>query len=76
MKWYNNDDLLESVETAPILIFNRKDVMHEVLLAEALGQRPQSAIAFLSAVVRKVRPGHRFGPGVRHAPGPAGRAVY
>ncbi|HKI82237.1 MAG TPA: LysR family transcriptional regulator ArgP, partial [Pseudodesulfovibrio sp.] len=25
---------------APILIFNRKDVMHEVLLAEALGQRP------------------------------------
>jgi len=40
MKWYNNGAKLKSVGMAPILIYNRKDVMHEVLLAEALGQRP------------------------------------
>ncbi|WP_319582776.1 LysR family transcriptional regulator ArgP [uncultured Pseudodesulfovibrio sp.] len=39
-KWYHDDAVLEMVETGPILIFNRKDVMHEVLLTEALGQRP------------------------------------
>lgn len=41
MKWYSNGVVLESVEAAPILIFNRKDVMHEVLLAESLGARPE-----------------------------------
>lgn len=40
MKWYKNGAVLENVEAAPILVFNRKDIMHEVLLAEALGQPP------------------------------------
>jgi LysR family transcriptional regulator (chromosome initiation inhibitor) len=40
MKWYKNGAELERVENAPVLVFNRKDVMHEVLLGEALGQRP------------------------------------
>ncbi|EGB15309.1 transcriptional regulator, ArgP, LysR family [Pseudodesulfovibrio mercurii] len=40
MKWYKNGAVLEDVEAAPILIFNRKDVMHEVLLAGALGRSP------------------------------------
>ncbi|WP_207263339.1 LysR family transcriptional regulator ArgP [Desulfovibrio sp. Huiquan2017] len=39
-KWYKNGAVLENVEAAPILVFNRKDIMHEVLLAEALGQPP------------------------------------
>lgn len=40
MKWYKNGAMLENVEAAPILVFNRKDIMHEALLAEALGQPP------------------------------------
>ena len=39
--WFADGARLADVEAAPILIFNRKDVMHQVLLAEALGQRPE-----------------------------------
>jgi LysR family transcriptional regulator (chromosome initiation inhibitor) len=46
VKWYKNGAVLDSAEAAPILVFNRKDVMHEVLLAEALGQRPNLGSPF------------------------------
>jgi LysR family transcriptional regulator (chromosome initiation inhibitor) len=41
MKYYRDGNTLEAAEAAPILIFNRKDVMHEVLLGRALGARPE-----------------------------------
>lgn len=40
LKWFNNGISLETMQEAPILIFNRKDTMHEVLLASALGEKP------------------------------------
>lgn len=40
MKWYPDGLTLRAAERAPILVFNRKDIMHEALLAEALGERP------------------------------------
>jgi LysR family transcriptional regulator (chromosome initiation inhibitor) len=36
----------ETMERAPMLIFNRKDVMHDVLLARALGRAPDRYAAF------------------------------
>ncbi|BDQ34197.1 LysR family transcriptional regulator ArgP [Pseudodesulfovibrio portus] len=40
MKWFNEGVTLESVLKAPMLIFNRKDVMHGVILKDALGTKP------------------------------------
>ena len=40
MKWFNNGVTLTGIEKAPILIFNRKDVMHGVIVEEALGVKP------------------------------------
>ncbi|QJB56065.1 LysR family transcriptional regulator ArgP [Pseudodesulfovibrio sp. zrk46] len=37
-KWFNDGLTLERVLKAPTLIFNRKDLMHGILLEEALGQ--------------------------------------
>lgn len=34
------------MEKAPILIFNRKDIMHGVLLEQKLGQRPHHQATF------------------------------
>ena len=39
-KWFRDGVGIEEAEAAPILVFNRKDVMHETLLAEALGVHP------------------------------------
>ena len=38
MKWHPHGVTAEGAEAAPILVFNRKDVMHEELLARALGR--------------------------------------
>ncbi|MGE4422386.1 MAG: LysR family transcriptional regulator ArgP [Pseudodesulfovibrio sp.] len=56
MKWYNNGAVLDNVEAAPILVFNRKDVMHEVLLAEALGKRPNLRSPFYLPSSEKFAP--------------------
>lgn len=40
-KWFPNDVTMENVEQAPMLIFNRKDLMHGILLAEKLGRQPE-----------------------------------
>ena len=45
-KWFNDGVSLESVEKAPLLIFNRKDVMHASILEEAVGRRPGGFNAF------------------------------
>ena len=45
-KWYKNGVSLEAANAAPILIFNRKDVMHEVILTGHLGQRPDLHAGF------------------------------
>ena len=55
-KWYRNGGMLQEVENAPMLIFNRKDVMHEVLLAEKLGQRPDRLTAFYLPSSEKFAP--------------------
>lgn len=46
LKWMNEGGMLESIEKAPILIFNRKDVMHSAILEEAVGSRPSGFNAF------------------------------
>ena len=45
-QWFHDGVTMEAVEQAPILIFNRKDVMHGDLLAAKLGIRPQRYEAF------------------------------
>ncbi len=45
-KWFPNDVTLETVERAPLLIFNRKDTMHRDLLAGKLGRPPSGYRAF------------------------------
>lgn len=40
MKWFNDGVTLERFERAPILIFNRKDVMHGVIIEDAVGSAP------------------------------------
>ena len=45
-KWFNDGVALESAEQAPMLIFNRKDVMHGLILEEALGAAPRRFNAF------------------------------
>ena len=39
-KWFNNGVELQAIEDAPMLIFNRKDVMHGVIIEDALGAAP------------------------------------
>jgi LysR family transcriptional regulator (chromosome initiation inhibitor) len=39
-KWFPDGVTLDAVERAPMLIFNRKDVMHATLLAGCLGAEP------------------------------------
>jgi LysR family transcriptional regulator (chromosome initiation inhibitor) len=45
-RWFPFGVTREAVERAPMLIFNRKDVMHATLLAQALGSEPSSYSAF------------------------------
>jgi len=46
MKWFSDGASLDVAEKAPILIFNRKDVMHGELFFQALGERPRRCEAF------------------------------
>ncbi|BDQ37894.1 LysR family transcriptional regulator [Pseudodesulfovibrio nedwellii] len=55
-KWFHNGASLEAVEQAPILIFNRKDVMHGDLFSQALGQRPRRYEAFYLPSSEKFAP--------------------
>jgi len=55
-KWYSGVVTLESVERAPILIFNRKDVMHGELLAGKLGAAPSGYRAFYLPSSEKFAP--------------------
>lgn len=45
-KWFNDGVMLEGFELAPVLIFNRKDVMHCSILTDALGREPSRYNAF------------------------------
>lgn len=45
-KWFNRGMTLKAVEEAPMLIFNRKDVMHGAILEDALGEAPSRFNAF------------------------------
>ncbi|MDD3310547.1 LysR family transcriptional regulator ArgP [Pseudodesulfovibrio sp.] len=45
-RWFPDGVTLAGMERAPMLIFNRKDVMHGELLAEALGAAPPAYQAF------------------------------
>jgi len=44
--WFPDGVTLEGVERAPILIFNRKDLMHGELVADKLGEQPAKFNAF------------------------------
>ena len=45
-KWFPKGVTREGVERAPMLIFNRKDVMHERLIFDALGESPDRFSGF------------------------------
>lgn len=45
-KWFRKGLTLEGFDKAPVLIFNRKDVLHDRILENALGQRPKRYNAF------------------------------
>ncbi|WP_419786071.1 LysR family transcriptional regulator ArgP [Pseudodesulfovibrio sp.] len=45
-QWYPKGVTLEAAQRAPMLIFNRKDVMHGTLLAQKLGSAPAAYQAF------------------------------
>jgi len=45
-RWFPDKVTVAGMERAPMLIFNRKDVMHGELLAEALGTAPSTYRAF------------------------------
>ncbi|CCH49522.1 LysR family transcriptional regulator ArgP [Pseudodesulfovibrio piezophilus] len=55
-KWFDKGIDIASVQHAPILIFNRKDLMHGVLLAEALGHPPAHYNAFYLPSSEKFAP--------------------
>jgi len=44
--WFPDGLTFPAIERAPILIFNRKDLMHGVLLADRLGTQPAGYTAF------------------------------
>ena len=46
VKWFPEGVTLRAAESAPMLIFNRKDVMHEEILRQALGAVPGRFNAF------------------------------
>ncbi len=45
-KWFSEGVCLDALNAAPILIFNRKDSMHSVLLSGVLGEQPSSYNGF------------------------------
>ncbi|WP_319469823.1 LysR family transcriptional regulator ArgP [uncultured Pseudodesulfovibrio sp.] len=45
-KWCKHGATLEMLEEAPMLIFNRKDEMHELIFAETFGEQPSRLNAF------------------------------
>lgn len=45
-RWFPSGVTLEAVQRAPMLIFNRTDVMHATLLARALGSEPSGYTPF------------------------------
>ncbi|MGL1863517.1 MAG: LysR family transcriptional regulator ArgP [Pseudodesulfovibrio sp.] len=45
-KWFSEGVCLDALNAAPILIFNRKDSMHGVLLIGVLGEQPSSYNGF------------------------------
>ena len=46
MKWFPKGLSLDAAQRAPMLIFNRKDLMHGLLLADVLGEEPSRFNAF------------------------------
>lgn len=55
-KWFNDGVTLEKIHKAPIVIFNRKDLMHAVLVDEALGAAPARYNAFYLPSSEKFAP--------------------
>ncbi|QGY39581.1 ArgP/LysG family DNA-binding transcriptional regulator [Pseudodesulfovibrio cashew] len=55
-KWHPRGVAPEGMEAAPILIFNRKDLMHGDLIAEALGSAPTAYNAFYLPSSEKFAP--------------------
>lgn len=45
-KWFKNGKDIEAIQNAPILIFNRKDTIHDDLLDSALGEHPANYNGF------------------------------
>lgn len=56
MKWFPNGLTPKAVEAAPFLIFNRKDMMHGILLEKALGSQPSQYTAFYMPSSEKFAP--------------------
>jgi len=56
MKWFSDNMTLEDAEKAPILIFNRKDLMHGILFAKKLGQIPRHQAPFYLPSSEKFTP--------------------
>jgi len=55
-RWFPDGVTLENMDRAPILIFNRKDMMHGVLIAEKLGRQPTHLNAFYLPSSEKFAP--------------------
>lgn len=55
-KWFRDGLTLEGIDKAPILIFNRKDLMHGDLLASALDEHPPRYNAFYLPSSEKFAP--------------------
>ncbi len=56
LKWFPDGVTFEAVESAPMLIFNRKDLMHESILADKLEQQPSLYNAFYLPSSEKFAP--------------------
>ncbi len=54
--WFPDGLTSESVDRAPILIFNRKDLMHGILIADKLGKQPTLFNAFYLPSSEKFAP--------------------
>jgi len=55
-KWFNDGITLSAIEQAPILIFNRKDIMHNTLISGAIGENPTSYNGFYLPSSEKFAP--------------------
>jgi LysR family transcriptional regulator (chromosome initiation inhibitor) len=55
-KWFPFGITLEGMKQAPILIFNRKDAMHRVLISDKLGQQPEHLNGFYLPSSEKFAP--------------------